>query len=210
MDEEVVLGKGWMDHQDVSIAPAKRSLFIHSRGIRVRCDEGIATRSATHQVSASTFIGLIRRSKDPKKRVQIFAASIADINKALAPKKAVDVKSLLPKQYQSYFELFNPKEASKLPHTEVPGRPQDRARVKGRPTATAAVGPAVQYVEGRVTSAPKGAHSPSGKGFIRVSSSPASSPVLFAKKPGGGLRLCIDYRALNAITRKDRYPLPLI
>ncbi|RYO48629.1 hypothetical protein AA0116_g12405 [Alternaria tenuissima] len=48
------------------------------------------------------------------------------------------------------------------------------------------------------------------KGFIRVSSSPASAPVLFARKPGGGLRLCIDYRALNAITKKDRYPLPLI
>ncbi|KAH8632561.1 hypothetical protein IG631_14244 [Alternaria alternata] len=48
------------------------------------------------------------------------------------------------------------------------------------------------------------------KGFIRVSSSPAAAPVLFVRKPGGGLRLCIDYRALNAITRKDRYPLPLI
>jgi hypothetical protein len=48
------------------------------------------------------------------------------------------------------------------------------------------------------------------KGFIRVSSSLASALVLFAKKLGGGLRLCIDYRALNAITRKDRYPLLLI
>ena len=48
------------------------------------------------------------------------------------------------------------------------------------------------------------------KGFIRVSNSPAAAPVLFAKKPGGGLRMCIDYRALNAITKKDRYPLPLI
>ena len=48
------------------------------------------------------------------------------------------------------------------------------------------------------------------KGFIRVSSSPAAALVLFAKKPGGGLRLCIAYRALNAITKKDRYPLPLI
>ena len=34
--------------------------------------------------------------------------------------------------------------------------------------------------------------------------------VLFVKKPGGGLRFYVDYRALNKITRKDRYPLPLI
>ncbi|KAI0991405.1 hypothetical protein K3495_g16782, partial [Podosphaera aphanis] len=48
------------------------------------------------------------------------------------------------------------------------------------------------------------------KGWIRASASPASSPVLFAKKPSGGLRFCVDYRGLNAITKKDRYPLPLI
>jgi RNase H-like domain found in reverse transcriptase/Reverse transcriptase (RNA-dependent DNA polymerase)/Integrase zinc binding domain len=48
------------------------------------------------------------------------------------------------------------------------------------------------------------------KGFIRASTSPAASPVLFAKKPGGGLRFCVDYRALNAITIKNRYPLPLL
>ena len=48
------------------------------------------------------------------------------------------------------------------------------------------------------------------KGWIRASSSPAASPILFVKKPRGGLRFCVDYRGLNAITRKDRYPLPLI
>ena len=48
------------------------------------------------------------------------------------------------------------------------------------------------------------------KGFVRPSSSPAASPVLFVKKPGGGLRFCVDYRALNNITVKDRYPLPLV
>ena len=47
------------------------------------------------------------------------------------------------------------------------------------------------------------------KGFIRPSSSPVASPVLFVKKPGGGLRLCIDFRAINNLTVKDRYPLPL-
>lgn len=48
------------------------------------------------------------------------------------------------------------------------------------------------------------------RGFIRASKSPAASPVLFAKKPGGGLRFCVDYRALNALTIKNRYPLPLL
>ena len=48
------------------------------------------------------------------------------------------------------------------------------------------------------------------KSFIRVSSSPAAAPILFAQKPGGGLRFYINYRALNAITKKNRYPLLLI
>jgi len=49
-----------------------------------------------------------------------------------------------------------------------------------------------------------------GKGFIRSSSSPAAAPVLLVKKPGGGIRVCIDYRALNQMTIKSRYPIPLI
>ena len=48
------------------------------------------------------------------------------------------------------------------------------------------------------------------KKYIRASTSEAAAPVLFARKPGGGLRFCCDYRALNAITKHDRYPLPLI
>ncbi|SCO20140.1 uncharacterized protein FFB20_15872 [Fusarium fujikuroi] len=47
-------------------------------------------------------------------------------------------------------------------------------------------------------------------GRIRPSKSPAGSPILFVPKKDGGLRLCVDYRGLNAITIKNRYPLPLI
>lgn len=48
------------------------------------------------------------------------------------------------------------------------------------------------------------------KHFVQPSASPWGAPVLFAKKSGGGLRLCIDYRALNKLTIKNRYPLPRI
>nr|GEY76107.1 reverse transcriptase domain-containing protein [Tanacetum cinerariifolium] len=48
------------------------------------------------------------------------------------------------------------------------------------------------------------------KGFIRPSSSPWGAPVLFAKKKDGSFRMCIDYRELNKLTVKNRYPLPRI
>nr|GFA24982.1 putative reverse transcriptase domain-containing protein [Tanacetum cinerariifolium] len=50
----------------------------------------------------------------------------------------------------------------------------------------------------------------SDKGFIRPSSSPWGAPVLFVKNKNGSFRMCIDYRELNKLTVKNRYPLPRI
>jgi hypothetical protein len=48
------------------------------------------------------------------------------------------------------------------------------------------------------------------KGYIRPSVSPWGAPVLFVKKKDGTLRLCIDFRQLNKVTVKNKYPLPRI
>ena len=48
------------------------------------------------------------------------------------------------------------------------------------------------------------------KGFIRPSASPWGVPVLFMKKKDGSMKLCIDYKKLNQVTIKNKYPLPRI
>ena len=48
------------------------------------------------------------------------------------------------------------------------------------------------------------------KGFIRPSASPWGAPLLFVKKKDGSFRMCIDYRELNKVTIKNKYPIPRI
>jgi hypothetical protein len=48
------------------------------------------------------------------------------------------------------------------------------------------------------------------KGYIHPSTSPWGCPTLFVKKKDDSLRLCVDYRPLNAVTIKNKYPLPRI
>jgi hypothetical protein len=50
----------------------------------------------------------------------------------------------------------------------------------------------------------------SKEGYIRPSTSPWAAPILFVEKKDGTRRMCIDYRALNEVTIKNKYPLPRI
>ena len=48
------------------------------------------------------------------------------------------------------------------------------------------------------------------RGFIIPSTADFASPILFVEKKDGSLCFCVDYRKLNKITKKNRYPIPLI
>lgn len=137
--------------------------------------------------------------------VNVMAVSIEDIQEALREKPKVDPTEKLPKIYHEFLSVFSKDEADKLP----PHRPSDH-RIILKPGSEAPWGPLYSMSREELLVLNKYIKENLEKGFIKPSSSPASSPVLFVKKPGGGLRFCVDYRALNEITIKNRYPIPRI
>jgi hypothetical protein len=151
-------------------------------------------------IGAAPFAALIRR-----KNVEVFAISMRDIEKALSPKEYVDPAVKLPTMYHDVLNAFSKADADKLP----PRRPYDH-KINLEAGKTPPYGPLYGMSQDELRVLKKYLDDNLKKGFISPSTSQAASPVLFVKKPGGGLRFCVDYRALNAITVKDRYPLPLV
>ncbi|KAI0993243.1 hypothetical protein K3495_g14941, partial [Podosphaera aphanis] len=137
--------------------------------------------------------------------VEIAKFSAEDIRKALEPKEYIDPAVRLPQHYHQHIKAFDVKSAEILP----PHRPCDH-QVNLKPGTVPPSGPLYNMSVDELRVLRKWLDENLKKGFIRPSTSPAASPVLFAKKPGGGLRFCVDYRGLNAITIKNRYPLPLL
>ena len=133
-----------------------------------------------------------------KPEAQIFAAIIEDIKKALRVKEYVDPLPLLPKEYHEFADVFSRGDLDVLP----PYRPYDH-RVPVQENAKLPFSRLYSMLQNELEVLKKYLDDNLRKGFISPSSSLVASPVLFVKKPGGGLRLCVDYRALNALTTKN-------
>ncbi|KAI2660671.1 Transposon Tf2-6 polyprotein [Labeo rohita] len=121
------------------------------------------------------------------------------------PSKTQPVKKAIPSEYQDLLEAFSPLKATQLP----PHRPGDCA-IDLLPRATPPRGRIFPLSQAESTAMNTYIQEELAKGFIRPSTSPASAGFFFVKKKDGGLRPCIDYRGLNDITIKYRYPLPLV
>lgn len=107
----------------------------------------------------------------------ILAVSMEDINEALSEKPKVDPAKLLPEVYHKYLSVFSKDEADRLP----PHRPSDH-RIILKPGSEAPWGPLYGMSREELLVLQKYIKENLQKGFIRPSSSPASSPVLFVKK----------------------------
>ena len=117
-----------------------------------------------------------------------------------------DFLSHVPEKYHAFASVFSPVDVEKLP----PHRPGFDASIEVEEGKSPPFGPLYHLSQDERKALFEYVESNLSKGFIRRSTSPAGSPVLFVRKKTGELRLCVDYRGLNAITKKNRYPLPLV
>jgi len=115
------------------------------------------------------------------------------------------VERLLPKKYDDLRDGFSKAISDIL----APHRPYDH-QIELEAENTLGYSPLRQHTLEELLAAKKYIEENMHKGFIEPSQAPFASPILFVRKANGSLRFCVDYRKLNALTRKDRYPLPLI
>jgi transposase InsO family protein len=210
---DMILGKTWLEDVGGVIDTENKSLWMRRYRVSVRSSE-VHTPLECYPVSAAAFQHHVRESRKECSGLQIFAASMQDIQKALQPKThktREEVQAALPAYLQPYVDLFVPTEGNKLPPHRGPkvDHTIELNQVDGQ-TPEVPYGPLYAMSRDELLVLRRTLLDLLDKGFIRASNSPAASPVLFVRKPGGGLRFCVDYRALNALTKKDRYPLPLI
>jgi len=112
----------------------------------------------------------------------------------------------IPLEYAEFADVFEDKEIPQLP----PHRPGVDHEIPLAPGSKPFYGPIYNLSETELRYLKEYINRMLERGWIRPSKSPFSSPILFVKKPDGSLRLCVDYRRLNAMTVKNCYPLPLI
>jgi hypothetical protein len=143
------------------------------------------------------------------KQGQLFCLSLATVpestdSQSTAPPDQ-DPASSIPPEYVDFADVFSKESASALP----PRRPYDH-QIPLEPGTTPPFGPLYPLSEIELKALDEYIKENFAKGYVRASTSPAGAPILFVKKRDGSLRLCVDYRGLNKITIKNRYPLPLI
>lgn len=123
-------------------------------------------------------------------------------------KQGANVLNKLPACYHDLADAFSKKDASTLPPRrpgidhEIHLKPEGRAKPPFRkpyPMHNMANDAIKKWIDEQLAA-----------GLIRRSNSPCASPVIVVKKPSGGLRVCMDYRPVNEMTIKSKYPIPLI
>ena len=166
-------------------------------------------------IGAALFQYLIRQ-----KDVEIFAIFMRDIENELnallmknieyqlnkTAKTPTDPKIVVPEEYHEFFNIFLKEALDTLsPHLKYDHQIHLLEGYKDYDNS-----PLSKMSESKLQFVKKFLEEHLKKRFIEASSTPCSSQIMLAAKPGGSIRFCVNYRYLNKLTKKDAYSIPLI
>ncbi|KAI3734189.1 hypothetical protein L6452_13653 [Arctium lappa] len=188
---DVIVGMDWLASNDAYIVCNKKLIRIAQPG-----KEEIVV-FGDRRDRKSCLISMIKAKKCLIKRCVGFLAYVIDAKKEKKGLESVPLVSEFPEVFPEDLTTLPPDRQVEFRIDLVPGAaPIARAPYRLAPAEMKEMMTQLQELL--------------DKGFIRPSTSPWGAPVLFVKKKDGSMRMCIDYRELNKLTVKNKYPLPRI
>ncbi|GJT91689.1 putative reverse transcriptase domain-containing protein, partial [Tanacetum coccineum] len=192
---DVIIGMDWLSRYDAAILCGKKKVRIPLEG-KTLVIEGDRNNSRLKIVSC------IKAQKYIEKGCELFLAQVTEQESKEKRLEDVPVIRDFPEVFPDELPGLPPPRQVEFRIDLIPGA----APVGAAPVARAPY----RLAPSEMKELSKQLQELSEKGFIRPSSSPWGAPVLFVKKKDGSFRMCIDYRELNKLTIKNRYPLPRI
>ena len=214
---EVILGKFWLDRWNPQIN-WKKNTMQWKLGSRVVEITGIQTTQENEQISSLFHLGSYveeisaQRMRKLAQREPVFLAvvrSVPEMNEEVVEINEEKTKTEYPIAVQKILREFTDVFPKDLPVGLPPAREVDHKIdliLGGEPPHRAPYRMSPQGLD----ELKQQLRDLTEKGYIQPSVSPFGAPVLFVPKKDGGVRMCVDYRALNKVTVHNRYPLPRI
>ncbi|GJT11645.1 putative reverse transcriptase domain-containing protein [Tanacetum coccineum] len=187
---DIIIGMDWLSRHDAAILCGEKKVRIPLEG------KALVIESDRNN-SRLKIVSCIKAQKYIEKGYELFLAKVTE--QESKEKRLEDVPVI-----RDFPEVFP---------DELPGLPPPRQfefRIDLIPGAAPVARAPYRLAPSEMKELSKQLQELLEKGFIRPSSSPWGAPVLFVIKKDGSFRMCIDYRKLNKLTIKNRYPLPRI
>ncbi|XP_057808412.1 uncharacterized protein LOC131022884 [Salvia miltiorrhiza] len=192
MDFDVILGMDWLSQNHAVIKCRDREVVFQHPGKDQFSFRGNKTRRTPHIISAMKAVNMMKKVDCQACLVNVMSSTPADL-------KIEDIPVV-----REYPEVFP---------EDVTGIPPDRQvefTIDLLPGATPISKAPYRMAPPKLEELKIQIQELLDKGFIHPSVSPWGAPVLFVKKKDETMRMCIDYRELNKLTIKNKYPLPRI